>query len=185
MFAEITLDKAVEVQRDRVIWQKCFDKKVCVNLPIVGKKCIGASACIRIIESDKNFFIELQIGSEKIRYKLASTCLPAYTIGIASLTVCANVGANKVCLSVKFCIGTRIAGIKVGHCWNLYQGCINFFRLGEINQLDFATSDINMRELSEEAQRIGVDYAYFEEVFVEDQLVSTDFNPAKALKKMS
>ena len=129
-------NKVIEISQERIIWEKCFREEICVKIPFDGKKCLKAEACIRILESGGRFYIELQLFGGKVRYELANACFPAYTIGIARLEVCANVGKDSVCLGAKLCIGGKIDGIDLGKCWKIYEGCIKFISTADLMASD-------------------------------------------------
>src|ERR1700742_2670304 len=109
-----------------VIWRQCWNPQICINIPFDGQKCIGATVCVSIIEDSGTFYIEDSgtfyiegsIDGATARYALANACIPAYSVGIASLEICvtnltiANGSLQSLTLSVKACIGGKIGGIN-------------------------------------------------------------------------
>jgi hypothetical protein len=116
-------------------WEKCWDPQACVHIPFDGDKCIGAHACVRIIEDGGTFFIEAELNGNTVRYALADACIPALSIGIATLEVCVtnlNVQNNQLKslrLQVKGCVGADIGPIHIGQCWDLFGQDIVFSHL--------------------------------------------------------
>jgi hypothetical protein len=122
---------------DRVIWEKCFSQQECVKIPFDGTKCVGISACVRIIEDSGSYSIELQIFGQRIRYSLANICYPVYSIGIATLEVCTSnlsIISGKivsVTIVVKGCVHAKIGPIDINKCWDLFNQPVNFFNISE------------------------------------------------------
>jgi hypothetical protein len=46
-----------------VIWEACAGKEWCVHIPFDGDKCLSARACIRVLEENAKFFLEIEINS--------------------------------------------------------------------------------------------------------------------------
>ncbi|MGA2691451.1 MAG: hypothetical protein ABSF76_03715 [Opitutaceae bacterium] len=113
-------------------WEQCWDPQVCANIPFVGNKCVGAHICVRIIEDNGTFYLEGEVNGQTARYALADSCIPAFSVGIATLEICvANInivgGALRgLDLVVKACLGADIGPIHVGQCWDLYDQHIPF-----------------------------------------------------------
>jgi hypothetical protein len=118
-----------------VIWRQCWNPQICINIPFDGRKCIGATICVSIIEDNGTFYIEGSIDGASARYALANACIPVYSVGIASLEICvtnltiANGDLKSLTLSVKACIGGKIGGINLQQCWDLFNQTINFHSL--------------------------------------------------------
>jgi hypothetical protein len=114
------------------IWEQCWDPKACVHIPFNGDKCIGFHACVRIVEDGGTLYLEAEVNGQTFRYALANACIPALSIGIATLEVCvtdlevSGGSLKSLTLSVKGCVGGDIAGIHIGHCWDLYNQKIVF-----------------------------------------------------------
>lgn len=170
-----------ETLRDAVIWEQCFKEEICVNIPFDGKKCLKAEACIRILENNGEYFIELQVFGNKVRYKLASTCFPVYTIGIASLQVCASVKETEICLVVKLCIGGKIDGIDLEKCWKVYEGCIAFVRVAELQSGGGKSAQLDDAGLIQSAVNAGASHVFVERAEQEPETVGPDFDMRRAI----
>jgi hypothetical protein len=123
------------VAQSTVIWQQCWSPQVCVKIPFDGTKCVGATICVGIIEDNGTFYLEGSIDGHSARYALTNACIPAFSVGIASLEICvtnltiANGSLQSLTLAVKACIGTSIGPIHVSKCWDLYNQTITFHTL--------------------------------------------------------
>jgi hypothetical protein len=113
-----------------VIWESCWEPKVCVHLPWPWNRdeCVSARFCVRLLQEDAKVILELEALGGRSQFDLANTCFPALEAGIARLEVCISnlimVGGfpKSLHLTVKGCIGTKIGPIPVGQCWDLYAG---------------------------------------------------------------
>jgi hypothetical protein len=170
-----------EAFRDAVIWEQCFKEEICVNIPFDGKKCLTAEACIRILENNGEYFIELQAFGNKVRYKLASTCFPVYTIGIASLQVCASVKTNEICLVVKLCIGGKIDGIDLEKCWKVYEGCIAFVRVADLKSGAGRSAQLDDAGLIHSAVNAGASHVFIERAEQPAEAIGSDFDMERAI----
>lgn len=176
-------NKVIEISQERVIWEKCFREEICVKIPFDGRKCLKAEACIRILESGGRFYIELQLFGGKVRYELANACFPAYTIGIARLEVCANVGKDSVCLGAKLCIGGKIDGIDLGKCWKIYEGCIKFISTADLMASDGKSVRLDDAALILDAMNAGAGYVHVDYVEMESAPVPPDFDLKAAMAR--
>jgi hypothetical protein len=117
------------------IWEQCWDPKACVHIPFDGDKCLGFHACVRIIEDNGTLYLEAELNGQSFRYALADACIPALSIGIASLEVCVtNLDVTggvlrSLTLTVKGCVGGDIGPIHIGQCWDLFSQKIVFSKL--------------------------------------------------------
>lgn len=170
-----------EALREAVVWEQCFKEEICVNIPFDGKKCLTAQACIRILENGGEYFVELQVFGNKVRYKLASTCFPVYTIGIASLQVCASVQASEICLVVKLCIGGKIDGINLEKCWKVYEGCIAFISVGDLKSGADRSTQLDDADLIQSATNAGASYVFIERAEQSSEAIGPDFDMERAI----
>lgn len=115
---------------NRVIWESCWEPKVCVHLPWPWNRdeCVSARFCVRLLQEDARVILELEALGSRAQFELANTCFPALEAGIARLEVCVsnlvleNGTPKSLHLTVKGCIGTKIGPIPIGQCWDLYSG---------------------------------------------------------------
>jgi hypothetical protein len=137
------------------IWQQCWTPQICVNIPFDGRKCIGATICVAIIEDDGTFYIEGSINGATAKYALANACIPVYSVGIASLEICvtnldiSNNNLNSLTLSVKACIGGSIAGINLQQCWDLFNQTIKFHSLHSGDVVEIIGLDVEASALKD------------------------------------
>ena len=111
---------------------------------------------------------------QRVRYELIKTCYPAYSIGIASLEVCADPkisGGNikGVILSANLCIGGKIDGINLSKCWKVIRTTINFFHLSDLNTKSDNILQLEDDALVLDAKRMGQEYVYVEYDEVEEE----------------
>ncbi len=146
----------------RVIWEKEWRERVCVKIPFDGTKCLEIVVAVRIIEDNKQYFVELQLFGERRRFGIANVCYPVFTVGIGSLTVCTSnveIGGGRLAkftLSVNGCIGAKIGPINVRKCWKLFDQTIVFFHF---DLAAVGTKGLNGEEIIEGYN----DIAYIEE----------------------
>src|SRR4051812_39897899 len=111
-----TATASASVVTRTVIWGACWDPGFCVHIPWPWNKdvCAKAHVCVRIVEDAGHYFIELELNGSKRQYDLVNACVPAFTIGPASLEVCVGnlvVQGGKiksVDLTVKVCLGIDV-----------------------------------------------------------------------------
>jgi hypothetical protein len=132
-------DDIKPVQIYSVIWEECWERELCVKIPWDGKKCTDpVGACLRIIEESGTYYIELALLGESIRYELASLCYPAYSIGIATFSICTNdlaINGENISFNLiaKLCIGA----FGFEECWELAKKpiVIRFFTTAQLGDL--------------------------------------------------
>lgn len=133
------------------LFKKCFKKEKCIRVGL-KKYCKSVEGCVRIIHSDSKFKIELSVFGHSITYDLAETCYPVYEKGIGRINVCTksvdivNGNLKKVTLKVELCVGTKVAGIPLEKCWDVYEADIEFFMVSAISANELAAF-INEEEL--------------------------------------
>lgn len=139
------------VSRHTKYWEQCWNPKVCVPIPFDGEQCVGASICVRIVEDGGAFYLEAELNGSAIRYELANACIPAFSIGIATLEACVtnldiqNGQLKGLHLTVKLCIGADIGPIHVGKCWDLFGQDIVFSHLSAKDVSDILRVKVDHR----------------------------------------
>ena len=93
----------------QTIWEKCIDKKVCVNL-IFKKFCLRFKICVRIVKENGVFFIEISGFGKEWRTKLFSGCKTVFTYAIGKVKVCLQEAKQGVRIVLKICLG--VDGVK-------------------------------------------------------------------------
>ena len=126
-----------------VIWEECIDKKICIKLPIIGKKCVRIRACVRIIQESGTIYVEVEAFGKRWRYALTNACHTVIEWGIGRLRLCVGTISGGVRIVLQGCIA--VDGIK--KCWTLIAKEIRFVKLselkeGELVMLGFADSSI-------------------------------------------
>lgn len=121
----------------RIIWERCFKKKICIKIPFDGKKCASVRACIRILHEKANYYLELQVFGGRKRVNLTNGCFDL-SFGIGSVRVCvkADVSDDKisgVTIAIKLCVGKKIDGINLSKCWTVYKGRIKFLAVNSLS----------------------------------------------------
>jgi hypothetical protein len=126
----------VAESKDSELWGQCWKEEYCVR--ILGRRyCFTAAGCVRIILTNEGLMIEIEVSGRRIRYKLIDTCYDAFTVGIASIRVCAKpevVGGHlkSLELDVELCIGTRVDRVNIRKCWTVFKKKIYFFAVSEL-----------------------------------------------------
>lgn len=156
-----------------IFWEKCFKEELCVRIPFDGKECVSANGCVRLYENNEEFHIELQLFGQTVSYKLStgSICYPALEAGIGKIVACASDleldernRIKNVKLVVKLCIGTKIGGIDVKKCWNVYEDTISFFTYEELLASTNNTNNVGIDSLAlaNQMNAVGSKYSYIE-----------------------
>lgn len=164
-------EELVIESKQTVIWETGFKERACVKIPFDGRKCAEVSGSVRILLDGDSFYIELQMFGQRARYGLANTCFP-FSIGIGSIQACvANLDISggrlrSLEIRIKICIGTRIVGIPIEKCWNVFSQRIVFFTMAEvensINEPIDSGYGFAANELHENMKLAGSEYAYME-----------------------
>jgi uncharacterized membrane protein (Fun14 family) len=163
------------IETTSVLWEKCFGEKICVKIPFDGTKCLEASGCVRVLKKNESFYVEIELLGQRVRYELAKTCYPAYSVGIARLEVCAdpkieNGNIKGLVLSANLCIGGKIDGINLEKCWKVIRSTINFFHLADFNLASTGMMQLEDDALVLDAKRAGQEYVYVEHDELEEAL---------------
>jgi len=160
-----------------IIWQACAEREWCVQIPFDGKKCIGARACIRVLEENGDYFLEIEIAGARERMPLGNSCLEARYYVFAAKVCVANMQATPHSLDfdvvLRLCIDANIGPIHIGECVDIYRQHvrIGFFTVDELAKLDLRHP---MLGLTTGDRSRGKDraYAYVETALSEQALQS-------------
>lgn len=127
----------------RVIFEKCFERKKCVEYPCPtwnnpGRKCdhcVGVKACISIEEDGNSVYIVISVGRARVRRKLGDTCYPAVVYGPATANICtrqitmdSHGNLKSLKLTVELCVGFSFLGRDFSKCWSVFSKTIHFSR---------------------------------------------------------
>lgn len=126
-----------------VIWEECVDKKLCIKLPIIGKKCVRIQACVRVVQESGTIYVEVEAFGKRWRYALTNACHTILEWGIGRLRLCVKTISGGVRIVLEGCIA--VDGIK--KCWTLIGKEIRFLKMsklseGELMMLGFADPTI-------------------------------------------
>jgi hypothetical protein len=113
-----------------VIWQECIDREICINVPLIGKKCVRIAGCVRLINENGTIFLEIEAFGQRWRYALTNACHDVFSWGIAKLRVCIQTIGGGVRIVLEGCIG--VDGIN--KCWTLLAQDIKFFKIAELKE---------------------------------------------------
>lgn len=120
------------------VWEKCWQERLCVDY-------LGCTpyvrACIRILEKDNTYYIQLSILGQSVEYRLASLCYPVYTIGIGSLEACTkdlSIDTDSQRLSFNLLVRLCIGKWGVERCWKLAEErvSISWLTVTELKKID-------------------------------------------------
>jgi hypothetical protein len=127
-----------QARTTQTLWSQCWDPGFCVWNPFGDDPCFNAHICVSIIYRDSTLYLDVSIDGHGAEFELTDGCIPAFSVGIASLNVCAsNIRINEgellhLDLQVKACIGVHVLSIDVEKCWVLFEEPI------DINYIDSA-----------------------------------------------
>lgn len=113
-----------------VIWEECIDKKICIKLPIIGKKCVRIQACVRVVQENGTIYIEVEAFGKRWRYALTDACHTLLEWGIGRLRLCVKTISGGVRIVLEGCIA--VGGIK--KCWTLVAKEIRFVSMSELSE---------------------------------------------------
>ena len=124
-----------------VIWQGCAGHKWCVHIPFDGDKCLEASACVRLLEENATFYLEVEIAGIKQRMNLGNSCIEARWYVFAAKVCAANVNISAHSISfdlvLRLCIDANLGPIHIGECVDILRQHvqIGFFTMAQLGQL--------------------------------------------------
>ncbi len=114
------------IQKSSVLWSKSFREEACINIPLIGRRCVGVSASVAVVEENSNFYIEIEVLGYRQKFELGNACFPV-NYGIGSIDVCvSNLDLSDNTLRsfdivVKLCIGVRLLGQNLHQCWDVLR----------------------------------------------------------------
>jgi hypothetical protein len=150
----------VAESKDTQLWGQCWKEEYSVR--ILGRLYrFTAQGCVRIILTGDGLMIEMEVSGRRIRYKLIDTCYDAFTVGIASIRVCAKpelVGGHlkSLELDVQLCIGTRVDRVNIRKCWTVFKKKIYFFAVSELMEGARHTALFLESDLAVDVESLGL-----------------------------
>jgi len=162
-----TIDADLPIEVTSVIWQKCFKEEICIKIPFDGKKCVGASGCVRILAEKDKYYLEVQLFGTKKKFRLTEkgACITGFTVGVATLKVCfskveiVDDRLKKIRIDVRLCIGA----LGLEKCWNVIGTDINFFYQNENASADsFGEFYAPLLQALDLAKAAGTDIVFVE-----------------------
>jgi hypothetical protein len=127
-----------------VIWEGCAGHKWCVHIPFDGDKYLDARACVRVLEENAKFYLEVEIAGNKQRINLGNSCVEARWYVFAAKVCVTNVDikAHSIAfdLVLRLCIDVNLGPIHIGECVDILRQHvqIGFFAIAELSKLGFA-----------------------------------------------
>lgn len=130
-----------------VIWEQCVEKEICVHIPIIGKKCVGVSACLSLVEDGGRYKLEISAFGQSTSIDIAQGCFPVISVGFGSIEVCLEPrfegGALKgLRLLVRACVNVPIIGHR---CIDLIGTDIGIFKVASLSAAElqfFGVADV-------------------------------------------
>jgi hypothetical protein len=139
-----------------VIWEACAGKEWCVQIPFDGKKCFSARACIRVLEENAKFYLEIEIAGNRQRIPLANGCLEARYYVFAAKACITNVKVVGKSIDfdvvLRLCIDVNIGPIHIGECVDIYRHHVHigFLKMAELAALGFDNPIAGVKSVGDE-----------------------------------
>lgn len=108
-----------------VLWQTCFGKEWCVRIPFDGERCLKAEGCIRLVERNADFFIEIDAAGLRREMPLGNGCMELRWYVFAAKACIQNVAVSDrnihFDVAIKLCIDASIGPISIGECVDVFR----------------------------------------------------------------
>jgi hypothetical protein len=108
-----------------ILWQACAEQEWCVQIPLDGKKCLSAKACIRVLEEGTAFFLEIELLGARERIPLGNSCVEARYYVFAAKACIANLDVQprniQFDVILQLCIDANLGPLHVSECLNIYK----------------------------------------------------------------
>lgn len=131
-----------------VIWEACAGHRWCVHIPFDGDKCLDARACVRVLEENARFYLEVEIAGNKQRINLGNSCVEArwYVFAAKVCVVNLNITAHSISFDVvlRLCIDVNLGPIHIGECVDILKQHvqIGFFTIAQLGKLGVSADAI-------------------------------------------
>jgi hypothetical protein len=147
-----------------VLWERCESHEWCVNIPFDGKKCVGARACVRLIEDNARYYLEIEIAGIRQRVDLGDTCVEARWYVFAAKVCLANVqqtSGSSVSFDVvlRLCVDVKLGPIHIGECLDLFRQHVDIHYLKEA---DLKALGLSLESVPAQSRKTDGAYAYVE-----------------------
>jgi hypothetical protein len=147
-----------------VLWERCERKEWCVKIPFDGRKCISASGCVRLIEENGSYYLEVEVGDVRQRMNLGNSCVEARWYVFAAKVCLGNVQQAGSTISfdviLRLCVDANLGPIHIGECVDLFRQHVDIHFLTEA---DLRGLGLTAEGIPGQARRRGGGaYAYVE-----------------------